>query len=224
MRRSMLTLLIALLVAATAGAQEGDSHDATVQRSFDDVERWVKVFDAPDRDEWQKPRTVLEFLGVLRGDEVADLGAGTGYFTHWLGVVTGEEGAVFAVDIEKSMIDYIANERDDLNMMNVIPILADPDDPKLPPDRLQLVLIANTWHHMNDRVNYLSKLEPSLRLSGRVAVIDWDKGDMPVGPPEEHRLSREAVIAEFEEAGWSFTSESTALPYQYFLIFHPPRH
>ena len=79
-----------------------------------------------------------------------------------------------------------------------------------------------TSHHIGERVAYLAKLRPALSREGRVAIIDWRKGDIPLGPPPEERVGREDVIAEFENAGWRLVTESVALPYQYFLVFYPP--
>jgi SAM-dependent methyltransferase len=104
----------------------------------------------------------------------------------------------------------------------VTTIVAKPDDPGLPAGEIDVVLVVNTWHHIDDRLNYLKRLRPALNPDGRVAIIDWHEGDLPMGPPAGHKLSRDAVVAEFAEAGWRLESESVALPYQYFLIFYPP--
>jgi ubiquinone/menaquinone biosynthesis C-methylase UbiE len=153
---------------------------------------------------------------------VADLGAGTGFFTRSLAIAVGDSGSVYAVDIEQSMLDYIRS-RDDVMQNRVIPVLAAPDDPKLPDGTIDIVLTVNTWHHIKKRSAYLKLLDRALTPDGRVVVVDFRGGELPVGPPPGHKLSRAKVLKEFEKAGWKFAAESIALPYQYMLTFYPPR-
>jgi arsenite methyltransferase len=217
--RSVIALAALVLAASRLSAGE-PARPKPTQHEFKDVERWAREFEAPDREEWQKPGTVVRVLTVELGLTVADIGAGTGYFTKVLSVGVGETGKVYAVDIEPRMLAYI-RERKDL-LPNVVTVQAAPDDPKLPAGAIDLVTVVNTWHHIRERGAYLAQLRPALSREGRVAIIDWRKGDIPVGPPAAERVGREDVIAEFENAGWRLVTESVALPYQYFLVFYPP--
>jgi ubiquinone/menaquinone biosynthesis C-methylase UbiE len=205
-----------------AGRHDEHDHAATARHRFDDVERWVKVFDDPSRDTWQKPEEVLRFLNVRHGSVVADLGAGTGYFAVHLARAVGSGGRVYAVDIEPAMVRHLRKRCRKAKLDQVIPVLARPDDPRLPPGELDLVLIADTWHHIDDRIEYLDRLVAALRPGGRVAVLDWRKEPLPLGPPPEHKLPREAVVEEFDEGRWTLEAESGELPYQYLLVFAPP--
>jgi len=218
--RSMLALALLLFVSTGPSVAEPPRQATHADHSFTDVERWAKEFESPDRAEWQKPAVVVRVLTVETGQTVADIGAGTGYFTKVLSVEVGPSGKVYAVDVEPRMLDYIRG-RDDL-LPNVVTIAAAPDDPKLPAGQIDLVTVVNTWHHIGDRVAYLAKLRPALSREGRVAIIDWRMGELPFGPPPAARLPREQVIAEFDRAGWRLVTESVALPYQYFLVFYPP--
>jgi SAM-dependent methyltransferase len=128
---------------------------------------------------------------------------------------------VYAVDVERKMLEHIKG-REDIVQDVVQTVLATPDDPKLPAGLLDLVLVADTWHHIERHKPYLEKLRAALRPSGRLVIIDYIGGELPVGPPPEHRLPRDQVVREIEEAGWKLAAESFVLPYQYFLIFHPP--
>ena len=119
------------------------------------------------------------------------------------------------------MLEYI-EQRSDIGIPNVQTILADPDDPKLPADRLELILVLNTWHHIKKRGAYLKHLEASLRPSGRVVSIDIRVGEVRDGPCDDEKQSRGQVVREFDNAGWTLTSESVALTYQYLLILRPP--
>jgi len=222
---------VALLAAAltlagplspvAAGEPKTKGHDATVSHSFKDAAQWAEQFESPDRGTWQLPGIVMRVLGVEEGEAVADLGAGTGYFTRVLSVAVGSRGRVWAVDVEPSMLEYIA-QRTDLGPGKVTTVLAAPDDPKLPAGEVDLVLVVDTWHHIDGRLDYLKRLASALSERGRVAIIDWHEGELPLGPPAGHKLSREAVLDEFAKAGWRLEAESVALPYQYLLVFYPP--
>jgi len=214
-------LAIALLLAALA-APAGADHDATIHHAFDDVDKWVKVFDDPARDAWQKPDAVLSAIGVKEGMTVADLGAGTGYFSVRLAAAVGTRGRVLAIDVEPKLVDYMKERAAKAKLTQLVPLLAPTDDPKLPAKEVDLVLIVDTWHHIDDRLHYLAKLAAGLAPGGRVAVVDFKKGDFPVGPPDAHKLTPDAVVAEFTSAGWALATSWDELPYQYVRVFTPP--
>lgn len=232
MRRCASAIVLLLLASGSLSwpdsgpgeAHEGHRHDATSRHGFDDVEHWVRVFDDADRDAWQRPDHVIEFLGIGPGQTVADLGAGTGYFTVLLARAVGSEGRVWAVDIEPALIEHLRGRAAEADLPQVRPVLAESDDPGLPRGGVDVVLIVNTWHHIDDRLRYLGTLGEALKPGGRVAVVDFREGELPVGPPPGHKLSRDEVVGEFREAGWLRVSESEELPYQYLLVFRPPSH
>jgi ubiquinone/menaquinone biosynthesis C-methylase UbiE len=215
--------LLVLLLLVTAPACATRSTQPVARPDWSDVEHWAEVFEAPERASWQRPETVVRVLGIQPGDQVGEIGAGTGYMTYWLAGAVQERGRVWAVDIEPRMLQYIATRTDMPAYAPVELVLGAPDDPKLPEGKLDLVVAVNTWHHIAQRRKYLARIERSLRLGGRVCVIDWSKRESPVGPPVGERLSREQVVSEFERSGWELLSESVALPYQYFLTFSPAR-
>ncbi len=210
-----LCLLLCLSLAASVAAGERE------HPPWKDVEYWAGVFEDPERREWQKPITVLTFLGIQNGATVADLGAGTGYFTALLALQVGPAGKVYAVDVEPAMLEHL-KARDDISQDRVIPIQAKANHPMLPDGEIDLVLCVNTWHHIKKRTRYLKRLESSLTPEGRVAIVDFRSGELPVGPPPDKKVARDRVIAEFRDAGWRYVAESVALPYQYLLIFLPP--
>ena len=139
-----------------------------------------------------------------------------------MSIQVGREGKVYAVDIEKAMLDYLM-QRSDVATDRVIPTVATANNPKLPAGRIDLVVVMNTWHHIDKRSKYLERLKKSLSPEGRIAIVDFREGELPVGPPPGEKLSHDQVVAEFEDAGWRFVAESVALPYQYVLIFLPPK-
>ena len=194
-------------------------HDATSHRTFDDIDHWKRVFDDPKRAEWQKPAEVVAALQLKPGMQVADVGAGTGYFSRYLSQAVGETGAVFAVEVEPRLIEHLRERAEAEGSGNLIPVLGSAAEPRLPRGRIDLVLIADTYHHLDDRVVYLRRLARVLSPAGRVAIIDWHKRELPEGPPAEHKLSREHVVDEMSQAGFELAEEATFLPYQYFLVF-----
>src|SRR5262245_5916794 len=151
MRRAILVLLL-LPILGPAAAARGPAPEG--HHSWDDVEHWAKVFDDPSRDAWQKPLSLLNFLGIEPGETVADIGAGTGYFTKTLSIQVGPQGKVYAVDISQPMLDHLMG-RKDVPAERVVPVLGAADDPKLPAGAIDLVVVLNTWHHIGKRSKYL---------------------------------------------------------------------
>jgi ubiquinone/menaquinone biosynthesis C-methylase UbiE len=210
-----------LVLAVVACAHAPVSHDATAHHPFDDVPQWVAVFDDPKRDAWQKPREVVAALELRPGMRVADLGAGTGYFSRWLSEAVGPTGTVFAVDPEPNLVGYLRTRAEREHTDNVVPVLASFDNPRLPAGVVDVVLIVDTFHHIDDRLTYFRNLRRVLAPGGRVAVVDWQQGKLPVGPPPEHKLARSVVVNEMSESGYRLVATPTVLEYQYFLVFAP---
>ena len=221
-------VLLMALAAGSAWAQQAPAppapegpHDATAHQPFSDVDKWTKIFDDPRRDQWQKPQEIVAALGLKPGQIVADLGAGTGYFERHLSRAVAPGGIVLAIDPEPEMVRHLALRAMKEQTPNVVPVLALPDEPFLPPGRVDCVLIADTYHHIDDRLNYFRRMKGAMAPGGRVVIIDFHKRDLPVGPPLQHKLAREFVLDEMKQAGWRLTAEPTFLPYHYFLIFQP---
>ncbi|MFQ5665297.1 MAG: methyltransferase domain-containing protein [Candidatus Binatia bacterium] len=200
-------------------AKPHGEHDATVHHPFDNVTHWTAIFDDPSRDAWQKPAEVVQALDLRPGMRVADLGAGTGYFSRYLSAAVGDDGTVFAVDTEPNLVTYLRERSDKEHTANLVPILASPDNPRLPVRSTDLVLIVDTFHHIDARLKYFARLRRLLKPGGRVAIIDWQKRELPVGPPPPHKIPRAQVVEEMEAAGYQLVAEPALLPYQYFLIF-----
>jgi ubiquinone/menaquinone biosynthesis C-methylase UbiE len=186
-----------------------------------DVEEHIRWLEGARRIEFQKPEAVVAALGLRPTDVVADLGCGPGLFTRLLARVL-PRGLVYAVDVEPRQLyrlqEHIAADR----LHNVIPVLASPSDPHLPPDAIDLILVVDTYHHFDERPAYLGVLARALRPSGRLVVIDYFKRELPVGPPVEHKIARDVVVREVTDAGYRLVDEPTMLPYQYFLVFTRP--
>ena len=184
------------------------------------VAAYIDNLDSSSRDAYQMPDAVVQALGLHPDDVVADVGCGPGYFTRRLARAV-PAGVVYAVDVEPRQLDRLnAHLRDD-GLVNVVPVLATTADPHLPAGRLDMILVVDTYHHFDNRVQYLQTLKRGLKPTGRLVLIDYRKEPLPVGPPVAHKLAREQELSETEHAGFQLIDEPTFLPYQYFLIFTP---
>ena len=209
--------LVAIVVRSTGAAAACD--DATARHGFDDVAQWQAVFDDPKRDAWQKPDALVAALGLSPGMTVADVGAGTGYLSRRLSVAVGERGSVLAVEPEPNLVAHLRARAEREGTANVVPILASFDNPRLPARSVDVVLLLDTYHHIDDRREYFRRVQDALEPGGRVVVVDFRKEDLPVGPPSDHKIAREQVISEMTASGYALASEPDVLPYQYFLVF-----
>jgi len=218
---SILIALLALaaLAAAAPTPRPTASDRATASHSFDDVEYWSSVFDDPERDEWQKPKALMAALQLRPGATVADLGAGTGYFSRHLAAAVGPDGTVLAIEVEPTLVTHLRERAQREHTANVVPVLASSDNPRLPHAGVDVILIVDTYHHFDHRTRYLPQLRRALRLGGRIVVIDWKPGELPKGPPPDHKLPPERVIAEMRAAGFALVEAQDLLPYQYVLVF-----
>ena len=189
----------------------------------EDLDSYVAKMEDPSRAEWQKPDEVLRVLAPRRGQVVCDIGAGPGYFTFPVARAVGDAGHVYAVDVEPRILEALRKRLRKSRLRNVTPVLALEDDPLVPTTSCDLILVVDTYHHFPDGPAYLRRLARSLRPGGRLVNIDFHKRELPVGPPPEHKLTREEFLAQADAAGLALVEEHTFLPYQYFLVLAPRR-
>ena len=211
-KRAIIGWGFAGLLLAGVAAQTPHTHE----HGFAGAEHWAAVFDDPARDSWQQPHEVIQALALAPDAIVADIGAGTGYFTARIAHMT-PGGRVYAVDIEPDMIKYLSARAQRETLPNVTPLLARADDPMLPVP-VDLALVVDTYHHIRDREAYFRRLKGHLKPAGRVAVIDFTKHS-PIGPPAGERLAADDVKKEMAQAGYALAAEHKFLPNQYFLVF-----
>jgi predicted methyltransferase len=220
-RNSMPAVLLLLAgcmggLAATTVAQSPQTH----QHSFGDAEKWSQVFDDPKRDAWQKPHEVIQALALKPDAIIADIGAGTGYFSVRFAHMV-PKGKVYGVDTEPDMVKHLAERAKRDGLANVTAVTGAQDSPRLP-EKADVIVLVDVYHHVGDRERYFRKLQDSLKAGGRVAIIDF-RLDSPVGPPKSARLPPEQVKAEMQRAGYALAKEHTFLPNQYFLVFQPDK-
>jgi ubiquinone/menaquinone biosynthesis C-methylase UbiE len=186
-----------------------------------DLDAYIAHLADPKRDAWQKPDEVVAALGLRPGQTACDVGSGPGYFTLRLARAVGASGRVYAVDVEPQILDALRERLATAKLRNVTPILALADDALLPPGACDVILIVDTYHHFPERTAYLRRLSAAVKPGGRIVNVDYHKRPTPVGPPMDHRLSRETFLEEAKAAGLAVAGEPEILPYQYVVVLRP---
>ncbi len=198
---------------------EGDTGQAA-QPAKNKGEDFFEDYVHQNRLIWQKPDLVLDYLGDLEGKTVADIGAGTGFFTMRL---VQDAAKVIATDIDPRFIAYL----DSVKVLEVPESLQDrletrlvkPDDPMLKAGEADVVIIVNTFMYIKDRIDYLGKLKKAIKPGGKLLIIDFKKKRTPIGPPTEIRVPLYVVESEMYEAGYrQVTTDDTSLDYQYIVM------
>ena len=214
----VITALAFGLLGLAGGAQQHQPSSTPdhMQHRFDDPARYAKSFDDPARDGWQMPGRVIEALALTPTASVADIGAGTGYFSVRLArAIPG--GTVYAVDVEPAMIEHVRKRALADGLKNVETVLASGTSPQLPKP-VDVVVIVDTYHHLPNRPAYFRALQKQLTAGGRVAIIDFRK-DSPEGPPPQFRFEADQIVGEMKEAGYRLDARHEFLPRQHFLVF-----
>jgi len=199
-------VLLAGVAAVAAWGQVAHQHHPPSS------EEYARVLEDPARDAWQKPHEVVMALNLKPTETVADIGAGSGYFTRRFAMHAGK---VYAVDIDAKLLEAATKNAP----KNVEAVLAAPDDPKLPATAVDTIFFCDVLHHIADRAAYYPKLAPALKPGGRIVVIEFYKKPLPLGPPESMKISEDQLIAEMKAAGFRKTGSFDFLPYQYFFVF-----
>lgn len=209
------------LLAAVACRPDGGNGPP---QHYDDPKAMIAVFEAGARDAWQQPDKVVRALPIASREAVlADIGAGSGYFTRRLaGRVPN--GRVFAVDVDGEFADYLLSQREVWGTPNIEPHLAMYDDPMLPVAAIDLVFTANTYAYIRDRVAYFAKIRNALKAGGRLVVIDFrPDAEVPatMAPDPRYRVARDTAVQELELAGFRVVDEPKFLALQWFLVLEP---
>ncbi|MCP5109759.1 MAG: class I SAM-dependent methyltransferase [bacterium] len=203
MRLAIFVILCAAALAQSEHQQHHPPRSAT---------EYVEHLENPKRDAWQQPERVVEALNLKSDEVVADIGAGTGYFSRR---IAGQAAKVYAVDIEAELLDKI----DKAGVASVETVLAAPDDPRLAPGSVDTIFICNVLHHIHNRPAYYAKLSQALKPGGRIVILEFFKRDLPVGPPVSMKLSEQAVEEELRAAGFRKAASHDLLVHQYMLEF-----
>jgi arsenite methyltransferase len=218
-----ITLVAMILFSTIVWAQDSIKRDDHQMHGLhNDPKSYIGALEDPKRDAYQKPHEVMMALNLKSGEVVADIGAGSGYFTFRLSHFVGKTGKVYAVDVSPDMILHVNRRMRELKATNVISILADPDDPLLPDRSVNRFFFSDSWHHVENQTKYLALMKRMLKpRGGEIVMIDFHKKELPIGPPMQMKIARDDLIKQMESNGFRLAREHTFLPYQYFLVFVP---
>ena len=214
-RRRIAALLLTMLAAVPASLvarQHG--------RLFPPHE--LAMLEGPDRDAWQRPDQVMDALGIAEGSYVADIGAGSGWFTIRLANRVGPNGLVYAEDIQPQMIEAIDRRVKREGLRNVKTVTGTPHDPRLPSGDLDAALIVLSYNEMEQPIVLLRNVAKALKPQGRLGIVEYKSDGFGPGPAMEERISPQRIIRDAEQAGLRLISHETFLPYQYMLVFGKP--
>jgi ubiquinone/menaquinone biosynthesis C-methylase UbiE len=217
--RRHLPFLLMLLVASLSGAQNTAPPQAAKRATSTPYSGDLSIFDSPDREKKLQINRVMDILGIAPGKEVADIGAGSGWFTVRAARRVGRGGTVYAVDISPDAIRYIDRRAQNESLANVKTILSKADDPLLPAHAIDAVLLLKTYHEVADPIALLEHLRPALKPGARLGVIDRN------GNGTDHGISRKIVVEEAEKAGYRLLQTYDFVKadgMDYFLVFTLP--
>lgn len=174
----------------------------------------VKRFESPERDAYQQPEKVLAYLGNVNGKTIMDIGAGSGYFSFRLAKAGAQ---VIAADVNDEFQEFIARRVAQEKLQNLSTRKIPYDAPGLAEAEVDMVLIVNTYHHIEHRPHYFAKVRTGTKENGELVIIDFFDADIPVGP-KHHKVSIDTVINELKQAGYvQFEVNVSLLPYQYII-------
>lgn len=211
--------------ATTSAAVPHEQSDDTPRTNRDphgnpDVAHYIAMLEAPGRLETLQVDKVVALLAPAPDASIGDLGCGPGNFALAF-AAAAPRGIVYACDVEPAQLDALRAKIAGDAYPNIVPVLASFDDPHFPPGRMDLVFVGDTYHHLQDRVEYLRRLKTCLAPRGRLAVLDYKPGELPVGPPQAHKLEAGVMERELRAAGWTLVARHDTHPWHDFEVWTP---
>ncbi len=217
-RKTAFRMPLIMLVIVTFSCGADTKMMTHRHHSFENMDFYVRNFENPGRLEWQKPDEVVRAMKLGNGDIVADIGAGTGYFTRRIARAVAPKGMVTGYDTEEKMVAYMREDARKLGYANYRAEHVPPINPPLPKNHFDVIFMCNTYHHIEDRVSYLISIKPALKKSGRFVLIDH-RLEAKDGPPKRFRIPKDIIVTEFGKAGFVSAKDLDFLPDQHYLEF-----
>jgi cyclopropane fatty-acyl-phospholipid synthase-like methyltransferase len=177
----------------------------------------------PEREAEEEPSRAIEALELRAGMTVADVGAGSGYYTVRMARKVGAEGRVYATDIQVGMLSLLQRRAQQEQLQNIVPVLGAADDPKLPPGALDLALMVDVYHELSSPQAFVRRLREALKPEGRLVLIEFRKEDPRVPIREEHKMSVDQVRQELSADGYTIEKVIDTLPWQHIIVLKAAR-
>lgn len=235
----MRHVLLSLLCIALAGASSRAAESATnryvfrAEHSRDGIGKFymgreiahfmshqgADWLERPEREEEEHTSKLVAQLGIKRGDTIADIGAGTGYFSRRLATNTGPSGRVFAVEIQPEMLDLLTNQTARAGITNVVPVLGTITDPKLPPSSVDLAILVDVYHEFDHPWEMMQSIVRALKTGGRVVFVEF-RGEDPAVPIKPlHKMTEAQLKKEMSAQALEWVETIGVLPRQHIIIF-----
>jgi ubiquinone/menaquinone biosynthesis C-methylase UbiE len=215
---SLCSLQNSTFVVSQSAAQTDSAPSSEHRKTSEPYTGDLSIFDSAEREERLQINRVMDILGIVPGKSVADIGAGSGWFTVRAARRVGEAGVLYAVDINPEAVRYVSDRAEKERLHNVKTILGKPDDPQLPAISVDSVLLLKTYHEVAQPVALLRNLKKSLRAGAKVGIIDRN------GNGEDHGVGKDVVIREAAQAGYKLVEQYDFVKgdkMDYFLVFVP---
>jgi ubiquinone/menaquinone biosynthesis C-methylase UbiE len=218
-----LSFLLALLLVLPVSQAETRGADPAINRPYlnPDYKTWVKRFESPGREIYDRREAIVQASGVGPGMRVADIGAGTGLFTLLFAKAVGPSGQIVAVDISETFLDAIQARAQHEKLANVSTQLSTQTEARLAPGSVHLVFLCDTYHHFEHPAVMLDSIHRALKPGGTLVVIDFERieGKSSAWVLDHVRAGKEAVIREIEAAGFKLLADEPLLKENFFLRF-----
>lgn len=173
----------------------------------------------PEREEEEEPAQLLKALRIRKGQRVADIGCGNGFYSLRMARLAGPEGRVLAVDIQPEMLSLLRDRAKQAGLENIEPVLGQPFDPKLPQGRLDLILLVDVYHEFAYPERMLAAMRESLKPNGVIALAEYRAEDPKVPIRRRHKMSKQQILKEFAPNGLRLAREYDGLPWQHLMFF-----
>ena len=232
--RHLVVLILGAILLAPIRAQRDTGENqqetqspgaAATQRKIAPTMSYVHAdwLTRPEREWEEQPDRVVQALQIPRGSTVVDLGAGVGYFTWRLARRVGHAGKVIAVEIQQGMLDLLALNLNERGIENVEIVLGTQEDPRLPQDEVDLVLLVDVYHELAFPATTMEHVRRSLKPDGRLVVVEYRKEDPRIPIHPLHKMTVGEVRAEIEPVGFEFQEVLNFLPNQHIVVFTPKK-
>jgi ubiquinone/menaquinone biosynthesis C-methylase UbiE len=216
-------VLVALGATLTLVAQQPGVHPVSgrvyARTMSVDGAPWL---DRREREDEEQPDLALRLLRVKKGATVADIGAGSGYYSIRLAKIVGPMGKVYATDIQSGMLTLLQQNTVRAKVANVVPVLGDQDDPKLPADSIDLVIMVDVYHEFSQPQRMLQRVRDALKQDGRLVLLEYRAEDPNVPILPDHKMTKAQVKLEVEHEGFKQSRVYDDLPWQHLFVFTKP--